>query len=349
MKKNKISIVVPVHNGEKFIERCLNSIIKQTYQNFEVIIINNGSTDKTEELIKGYITKYSEKVFYININRTGVSIARNIGIDKSTGDYITFVDVDDWLEENALENVIEVLKCQYDVVKYNYYINYSNDRQKINYYDKNLVEKKLERKRIHEDVVPQILSGEMPAYVWNLFIKTSIAKKIERFNENLNMMEDTIFFMNLLVNINNIYIMTMPLYHYFYNLDSASHSTKNSMRNLYDMVKVNQLEIEIIYKENLNKKNIDICNKLHTEMIDDTCFNIYKNTNIKDFDKKIQKIINNKDLNMIVEKCNLKKIIIKRRIAIKLIKKRKIFLLKLYYFIRKICYKIKKTFTKRNV
>ena len=144
----KISIIIPVYNGEEFLKRCLDSIIVQTYQNWELIIVNDGSTDKTKDIIEEYIEK-DKRIVVINKDNSGVSDSRNIGIDYSTGDYITFVDADDFLEKNMLLSIIELLnKEKYDVIRYNYFKNYSNNKEIKNIYDKNITNRVLEKNEI---------------------------------------------------------------------------------------------------------------------------------------------------------------------------------------------------------
>lgn len=115
----KFSIIVPVYNTEKYVLRCLESIAKQTYENYEVIIINDGSYDNSLKLIKNYI-KDKVKFEVITQNNAGLSVARNNGIKKVTGDYILFVDSDDYLELDLLNNLNSKLKEKsVDVLKYN--------------------------------------------------------------------------------------------------------------------------------------------------------------------------------------------------------------------------------------
>ena len=103
MKNNNLySLIIPVYNGEKYIQTCINSILIQTYNNFEVIIIDDGSTDRTR-IICEELTKNNSKIKYIYQENGGVSKARNRGIEESKGDYITFIDIDDYIESNTLE------------------------------------------------------------------------------------------------------------------------------------------------------------------------------------------------------------------------------------------------------
>ena len=101
----KISVIVPIYNVEKYIKRCLDSILMQKYQNLELILINDGSTDNVEEIIKTYIEKYPNIIKYIKKENTGLSDTRNTGMEIATGDYIMFVDSDDYISQNLLNNL----------------------------------------------------------------------------------------------------------------------------------------------------------------------------------------------------------------------------------------------------
>lgn len=114
----KISVIVPIYNAEKYIIRCLDSILMQSDSNIEVILINDGSTDKTEEIIKTYLASYKENIVYIRKENEGVAIARNLGIEKATGDYIIFVDADDYIDKNLFKNLEKYMKRNIDIIKY---------------------------------------------------------------------------------------------------------------------------------------------------------------------------------------------------------------------------------------
>jgi glycosyltransferase involved in cell wall biosynthesis len=110
----KISIIIPVYNTEKYIERCLNSVINQKYENKEIIVINDGSTDKSEEKIN----KYINKITYIKKENSGLSDTRNVGIEKATGEYIMFIDSDDYIEECLLDKLKSYINQEIEMIKY---------------------------------------------------------------------------------------------------------------------------------------------------------------------------------------------------------------------------------------
>lgn len=104
MSNPKISVIIPVYNVERYLSQCLESVIHQTWQNLEIIIVNDGSTDSSAKIIDEFANKDSRIIVMSQSNR-GLSAARNTGILNATGDYIGFVDSDDWLELNAIENL----------------------------------------------------------------------------------------------------------------------------------------------------------------------------------------------------------------------------------------------------
>ena len=114
---DKISIIVPVYNNYNFLDKCLDSIINQTYKNIEIILINDGSTDNSLKKLKKY-AKVDSRIILINKKNEGVSKARNDGIKISTGKYITFVDSDDYLECDAIEKIyIALIKNKVEELK----------------------------------------------------------------------------------------------------------------------------------------------------------------------------------------------------------------------------------------
>ena len=118
-----VSIIVPVYNAEPYLKRCLDSLLKQTFSNIEILLINDGSTDNSERIIKEYVKK-DKRVHFINQKHKGVSSARNEGLKKSTGNFITLVDADDFVEKNYVEILLEnQRKGNHDVVL-SYHIEY---------------------------------------------------------------------------------------------------------------------------------------------------------------------------------------------------------------------------------
>ncbi len=123
----KISVIVPVYNVEEYIDKCLNSLVNQTLKDIEIIVVNDGSKDNSQKIIDDYVKKYPEKVKSFVKENGGQGSARNLGLDKSSGEYISFVDSDDWLELGALEEMYKTAtKSNSDIVICDMMFHYGN-------------------------------------------------------------------------------------------------------------------------------------------------------------------------------------------------------------------------------
>lgn len=108
MEKIKISVIVPIYNVEQYLSQCLDSIINQTYTNLEIILINDGSTDNSEKICNQY-KLLDPRIIVIHKTNGGLSDARNTGIKIATGDYISFVDADDFIDKNMYKKLIQLM------------------------------------------------------------------------------------------------------------------------------------------------------------------------------------------------------------------------------------------------
>ena len=104
MKNNLVSVIIPVYNGEKYIKNCLENVLSQTYKNLEIIVVDDGSTDRSAEIAAGYPVK-----IVAHERNSGLSAARNTGIDNAQGDYIHFMDVDDLLNTDFYKSMVEAI------------------------------------------------------------------------------------------------------------------------------------------------------------------------------------------------------------------------------------------------
>lgn len=105
MEKGKVTVIVPVYNEETHIERCIKSILKQTYQNMEIILINDGSKDNSLKILKEFEKEYPSKIRVFTHKNKGLGLTRNVGLDNATGEYITFLDSDDWMDKDYIETL----------------------------------------------------------------------------------------------------------------------------------------------------------------------------------------------------------------------------------------------------
>ena len=115
----KITVIIPIYNAELYLERCIDSIVNQSFKDIELICVNDGSTDNSEQIIKKYQDNHNN-IILISKKNEGVSAARNIGLEKSNSDYIYFVDADDWLSPDCLESIYNAaISSQADIIYFN--------------------------------------------------------------------------------------------------------------------------------------------------------------------------------------------------------------------------------------
>lgn len=204
----KISIIVPVYNTEKYIGRCIESIQNQTYTNLEIILVDDGSKDDSLTICQKYAEKDSRiKVLHTKKN-FGVSNARNMGIERSTGEYIGFIDSDDYIEKTMYETLVRysdnrVLPiCTYNMVDEN----------------KTILDQKEIGDTVGEiDVKDFFLLCEnilLNSPVNKLYESTIVKKNNIRFDVNLSLGEDFLFVMQYIEYIEKFYIIDVPLYNY---------------------------------------------------------------------------------------------------------------------------------------
>ena len=118
---DKITVIVPVYNVESYLRKCLDSIIAQTYKNIEIVVVNDGSTDASAEICKEFV-EIDHRIIYIEQENAGLSAARNTGLENMSGDYVTFVDSDDWIEQDYVETLYKkITEYQADIAVGNYY------------------------------------------------------------------------------------------------------------------------------------------------------------------------------------------------------------------------------------
>ena len=248
-KMKKISIIIAVYNAEKYIEKCLNSIKEQTNSNYEIIIVDDGSKDNSLNICEKF--KGENKNIIINIisqENKGPSKARNKGIEKATGDYITFVDADDYLEENILKNLVNnsepnvMIRSNYKVFKNNKIINNKKESGKISV----------------NEFICRVLNNSFPGCVWGCLFETKIIKEI-KFSNNLHFLEDTLFLIEYLNRMDYVKFVEGNYYYCLTNFNSITLSKVNILNNINSFN--NSLDQINYITKNKYKKLID-CKKM---------------------------------------------------------------------------------------
>ena len=246
-----VSIIVPIYNAQKFLKKCINSLLNQTYKNIEIILVNDGSTDDSLEICE-YYAKKDKRIKVMDKVNGGVSSARNIGIEASTGTYICFIDSDDYINKNFVKEAVKIFeKNSVDLVKFNYV----KKGKVIKIKNKMLLP-------INE-IIPTkgniikkyiFLTDNLCTSCANMY-KTSVVKSL-KFNSDFRIGEDFLFVSQYLNNTESLYVLNKPYYYYKVNANSATHSfdIKKNIEKTQEAILANR-EIEKIIFNKFEIKN----------------------------------------------------------------------------------------------
>lgn len=225
---NKVSVIIPAYNVEKYIYRAIESVLHQTYLNIELVIVDDGSTDNTWNIIKKYMSQDSRIIAETQKNK-GVSAARNLGLSLSNGKFVTFLDSDDWLEPDAISYLMEMSKQNigYLPIVDRYFAFIPDDKQNII--------KEPQRKEVPctivslDEALINIGNGKynLQSACYKLFDKDVLLDKKIIFNEKYFHGEDGLFVFYYMINCKGIYFSTKPLWNILERPGSATTSPYN--------------------------------------------------------------------------------------------------------------------------
>ena len=219
----KISIIVPVYNVEIYIDKCLKTLTEQTLRDIEIIIVNDGSLDKSEEIIEKYVKENPTKIKYYEKENGGLSSARNYGLEYATGEYIAFLDSDDYVETNMYEEMYNLAKKENaDMVECDFIWEWE--------YGKKIFDKRREYKTKEEMMKkPRVVA-------WNKIYKRKIINKYKiRFPEGL-IYEDMEFFYKLLPHLNKISYINKYFVHYTQREDSITNKQTQKVEDIFKIL-----------------------------------------------------------------------------------------------------------------
>lgn len=222
----KISVIIPVYNVEDYIDECLKSVVTQTLDNFEVLVINDGSLDQSQKIIDKYVTEYSF-VHSFQKKNGGLSSARNYGIKKAKSDYVYFLDGDDFIAPDLLQKCYEVLKRENsDIVYFDFYEYYNAEKTRVMKGIKNPSVAGKERYMIS------------PPAAWNKVFRTSLFLDHDiTFPEGL-WYEDLATIPRLLYFASKVDYIEIPLYYYRQREGSIMNTVNPKMFQMYDVLEI---------------------------------------------------------------------------------------------------------------
>lgn len=275
-----VSIIVPVYNVEAYLDRCIKSIICQTYQNIEIILVNDGSIDSSLSICYDWQQKDS-RIIVIDKENKGVASARNVGIEKAQGAYVTFIDSDDWIENDMIELMVQ------NIFKYSADVSVCTmvRKNKISMNDFEIMD--------NQDAIKKVLLRKFSA-VWPQLFKLDLVKR-NRFREDLLINEDIIFLLDVYKDAKKIvYDLSKGMYHYNTE-ERASLTSQKKLSHIISQIKGIE-EVNKHFDNSQYKRYVDIynfygyyncladlikINRINTKEFNNCYINLKKNMSIK--------------------------------------------------------------------
>lgn len=310
MNNSLVSVVMPVYNVENFLRKSIESVLAQTYKSFELIIVNDGSPDKSGEIAELYAQK-DKRIKVIHKENGGLSDARNIGMENASGKYIYFIDSDDYIEDNLLETCVSLAETKNaEVVIFSFFLDLVDmdenniDTQVIKYPYTSYNKVDLKNIELNQNILSMI------CYAWNKLYNLEFLRKNNfKFTKGLSLVEDIYFNSPVLANVNRLVITDLPLYHYI----SRQRETlvKKFYKDSYELhlMKMKSM-IDLLRKWGKRKADYnDIMSETHVRGIRFCCSNMFyvKNPlNILEKYRYIKRMLNDEFTKSILEKNNNK-------------------------------------------
>lgn len=263
--RKKISIIIPVYNTEKYVERCLRSVLAQTYENLEIICVDDGSVDASGSILDK-ISKEDDRLHVIHNARSGVGVSRNIAMQKATGDYYGFVDSDDYIAPDMYYILLEAIeKSNVDIVTCSYYLDYDG-KIEIAENEKKVPDMPIKTKEFLQFVWERDMYKGVANYLWTKLYRKELIKNekgelIDNF-ENGFSGTDIVFNARICTRAKDILYIDMPLYYYTQRNDSIVHNSLMQMNTL-SWVKAYEQIIDIYNEQDVRKDIIELVQRMY--------------------------------------------------------------------------------------
>ena len=267
MDNELISIIVPVYKVEKYLEKCVKSILKQTYTNLEIILVDDGSPDKCGQLCDE-LAKTDDRIIVFHKENGGLSDARNFGVERANGEYIGFVDSDDYVStdivylmtEAVKEFNVDLVSCQhYDVV--NNDVNPSIIRPSLGYYNRERIDSLLKDKFLHDSSIN--LAG-MTGFLWGRLFKRDYMKSALEAGRDLIYCEDQVALFDALCKIKSMYVMDKWLYYYIQHTNQATRRYNKFYWNNFELYfdRLSELDEKGYLKQQMYNRALNMVREL---------------------------------------------------------------------------------------
>lgn len=294
----KFSIIIPVYNVALYLEKCLDSLLSQNYNNYEIILVNDGSTDDSLEICKEYESNFSN-IIVISQSNQGSGPARNAGMEVAQGDYLYFCDPDDYLAVGFLNHAENYIKSEPELVIFSYWDVQKSNEQIINKILVNIEEdKQLNRDKFRKNFV-ELFSKNLLYTLWNKLYRRDFltSNKIEFTAASMG--QDTRFNLKLYPLVSDVQLVEEPFYHYLSNREGSSTEKYRENRIKLQLEEVELLEDVLIQ---INQKDDNLLHSLKLNIFLGNCQHIV-NSNLEMKEKNIvlERIIKTDAIQKILE------------------------------------------------
>ena len=255
------SFVVPIYNIEKYVHVCIESLINQKFSDYEIILVDDGSTDRSGAICDKYQGQCS-RIKVIHQSNQGLVKARKVGAQLASGDYIVPVDGDDWVDTKLLGKINEILKKKrYDLIEFDYYLALQNGKEirKRNLFPYG----EYDGKGIEKIIFPDMIRNDMGKYfqpnIWGKAFRRQIYQECQMLvDDRLRNGEDAALVYSVMTRIQSLYLCDEPMYYYRRNEDSMLHSKKtayswDNCEHLYECMSKEILQDRYDFEEQLNR------------------------------------------------------------------------------------------------
>lgn len=251
MIKNMVSVIVPVYNIEKYLEECVKSIMNQSYKNIEIILVDDGSTDKSGILCDEF-GKLDKRIKVVHKENGGAASAKNIGLDEANGEYICFVDGDDYIFKDFIEILYnQLIKYNADISECSFYYLYKSHIEKDSFKSNNVI-------FTSQDYLNQYVDEWQSSLFWNKLFKISVIGDI-RFKQERRCIDDEFFTYKVILNATLITRSSNNKYYYRQRKSSAVQNSQNSIQKAKDAldILVERYKLVTVKFPRLKKKYIE--------------------------------------------------------------------------------------------
>ena len=282
----KVSVIVPIYNVEKYLEKCLDSLVNQTLKDIEIILVNDGSTDNSGQIAKKYANKYKDKIIYLEKENGGLSDARNYGLEYAKGDYISFVDSDDYISKNLYSELVKYMEKDYDMIKFGILI--------VDLKNNKIIENKsqqFENKTGEEAFDILYKTDKMTEIAWGYLYKASFWKE-NNFKFTKDMYHEDFGLIPLVILKAKKVASTNILGYYYVQSDKSitrNSDEKKKLKMSYDLLKFYDNMIKEIENYDISKKSKENIKIYYTNCILLEIKNISRKVEKQKYIKEIRK------------------------------------------------------------